>query len=57
MFFVCAPTRPFIDTLISWYMKGVEVVHIYVKFHLSNLQFPSFQISNSFEEVESMILG
>ena len=34
MFFVCAPTRPFIDTLISWYMKGVEVVHIYVKFHV-----------------------
>ena len=32
--FVGAPTRPFIDTFISWYMKGVEVVHICVKFHV-----------------------
>ena len=24
----------FIDTLISWFMKGAEVVHICVKFHV-----------------------
>ena len=27
-------TRPFIDTLIIWYVKGVQVVQIWTKFHL-----------------------
>ena len=29
-----APTRPFIDTLMFWYIKGVHVIHIWAKFHL-----------------------
>ena len=28
------PTRPFIDTLIFWYIKGVQMIHIWLKFHL-----------------------
>ena len=28
------PTRPFIDTLMFWYNKGVQVIHIWAMFHL-----------------------
>ena len=30
-------TRPHINTLIFWQMKGVEVIHIWTKFRLSLL--------------------
>ena len=33
-FFSWCPTHPFIDTLIFWYFNGVQVVHIWDKFHL-----------------------
>ena len=33
-FLVAPPTHPFIDTLVFWYIKGVQVIHIWVKFHL-----------------------
>ena len=33
-FLGCAPTRPFIDTLIIWYVKGVQVVQIWSKFRI-----------------------
>ena len=33
-FLVAPPTHPFIDTLIIWYVKGVQVVQIWAKFHL-----------------------
>ena len=28
------PSHPFIYTLIFWYMKGIQEVHIWAKFHL-----------------------
>ena len=33
-FLVAPNTRPFIDTLIFWYIKGFQVIHNKVKFHL-----------------------
>ena len=33
-FLVAPPTLPFIDTLMFWYIKGVQVIHIWAKFHL-----------------------
>ena len=33
--FLDAPSiRSFIDTLMFWYIKGVQVIHIWAKFHL-----------------------
>ena len=33
-FWLRPPTRPFIDTLMFWYIKGVQATHIWAKFHL-----------------------
>ena len=33
-FSTASPNRPFIDTLMFWYIKGVQEVHIWAKFHL-----------------------
>ena len=33
-FLVAPSTRPFIDTLMFWYIKGVQVINIWTKFHL-----------------------
>ena len=33
-FLVVSSTRPFIGTLMFWYIKGVQVTYIWAKFHL-----------------------
>ena len=41
-FFDAHPNRQFIDTLMFWYIKGVQVMHIWVKIHLLYLGQDSF---------------
>ena len=50
-FFLVAP----IDTLIFWYIKGVQVVHIWEKFHLClicNSQVLKFQLFSHKQKVQ-----
>ena len=34
VFWLHLPVCPFIDTLMFWYIKGVQVAHTWAKFHL-----------------------
>ena len=64
-FFRCASANPFIDTLFFWYIKGVQVVHIWHKFHLClicssrvlKFQMFSYQLKVQFQPASGRSFG